>query len=133
MEKTCSKCLIKKEDLDFVFKNKLKNIRHSVCKDCQKAYKIKYYNANKESHYKRNIKKNNEMNAYILSIKISGCVVCKETEPTCLDFHHLFNKIESVARLKTKGNISKLKEEVSKCVVLCANCHRKLHAGIIEL
>jgi hypothetical protein len=30
-------------------------------------------------------------------------------------------------------NLELMLKEASKCVVLCANCHRELHAGIITL
>ena len=26
-----------------------------------------------------------------------------------------------------------LSQEIAKCVCLCANCHRKVHAGLIDL
>lgn len=32
-----------------------------------------------------------------------------------------------------KGSLLKVEEEINKCIILCANCHRKLHAGIIKL
>lgn len=59
-----------------------------------------------------------------------GCAECGETHPAALDFHH-------TARERKDGNISQLvargrpkeqiKSEMDKCVVLCANCHRKEH------
>lgn len=62
------------------------------------------------------------------------CTQCGFSHPDALDFHHL-NPDEkenaiSVLKLKspTEVNISKFKQELSKCVVLCANCHRILHA-----
>lgn len=50
----CNKCGIDKDETEFVFKNKTKGKRHTICKECQKQYKLKYYYDNKQSHYERN-------------------------------------------------------------------------------
>jgi hypothetical protein len=50
-----------------------------------------------------------------------------------IDFHHLdagkkeFNVSTYMKKKASKENIRKFLDEVSKCVVLCSNCHRKLH------
>ena len=56
----------------------------------------------------------------------SGCTVCKnENEPVCLDFHHRDPTIKgfTVSR-KLGGSKALVLEEIAKCDVLCANCHR---------
>jgi hypothetical protein len=66
------------------------------------------------------------------------CVVCSESCAECLDFHHLdpstkdrtYRTLPEFAR---KGGLDAVKKEIEKCVVLCANCHRKVHAGVIAL
>lgn len=64
-----------------------------------------------------------------------GCIACGESEIACLDFHHLDPSVKEGAppSLLKAGSFSRAVEEAAKCVVLCANCHRKLHAGIITL
>ena len=56
------------------------------------------------------------------------CERCGEDHPACLDFHHI-NPAEKVGNvgimLMRKFNIEKVFEEIGKCQVLCANCHRK--------
>ena len=51
-----------------------------------------------------------------------------------LDFHHK-NPSEKEFTIGQHRNKSKEKllEEIEKCVCLCSNCHRKVHAGIINL
>lgn len=65
------------------------------------------------------------------------CEICGEDEMICLDFHHLNPKEKegdiSHLLLKQNRSFKRVLEEVEKCVVLCSNCHRKVHAGLIEL
>ena len=81
---------------------------------------------------KRILKQKNKK--YIDKIKSKGCIICGEKELCCLEFHHIdpTNKIDSVVNMLNKEH-ELLKKEVNKCVVLCANCHRKVHANIIQL
>ncbi len=62
-----------------------------------------------------------------------GCYFCSEDTPICLDFHHrdMEQKEFTVSKCFHK-EISILLEEISKCEVVCANCHRKLHANLIS-
>lgn len=59
-----------------------------------------------------------------------GCSVCKESCIACLDFHHLYSKTHGVTCLMTW---TKLFNEMQKCIVLCCNCHRKVHVGLITI
>jgi len=131
--KVCSKCNNSKDDDRFPFKNKSENKRSSVCKECQREYKNKHYSLNKESHYKRNKATTAKLRSYANSVKHTGCVVCGENDVCCLDFHHTKDKTKEVAVIVNLGSMIKLKSEVEKCVVLCSNCHRKLHAGRFKL
>lgn len=59
-----------------------------------------------------------------------SCTVCGESHPSALDFHHVIkeNK-QSVAKLISGYQYARARKEVTeKCIVLCANCHRKLHS-----
>jgi len=58
------------------------------------------------------------------------CVNCGESDPVCLDFHHRDPKTKrfGIGRGGCARSIFLLKEEIAKCLVLCANCHRKHHA-----
>lgn len=104
-------------------------------KDKERAAKRKHYHQNKEQYYRRNNRKNQELREYLLSEKEKGCSLCGERCIPCLEFHHVDpeSKDMSVSQMINYGNLNRLKEEMSKCVLLCANCHRKVHHGIIEL
>ena len=51
---------------------------------------------------------------------------CGETDIACLVFHHVGDKDREISRIHT---LRAIKAEAEKCVVMCANCHMKGHAG----
>ncbi len=61
-----------------------------------------------------------------------GCCMCGENTPAVLDFHHFGEKTRMVATMR-KYSIKRMMAEIDNCVILCSNCHRKLHAGLIDL
>ena len=71
-----------------------------------------------------------KLRAYVERVKATGCVVCGEKHPACIQFHHINpkTKIDRVNRLlaQTKS-LAAVKAEIAKCEMLCANCHAKRH------
>lgn len=136
--KNCNKCLLPKDESEFAFKNKANNLLQAMCKECHKTYSKLHYSSNKESYIskaKRNKTVYSARNQqYIDEYKRNkGCYFCQESEPACLDFHHLRDKIADVAYLLHQAaTIERIQTEIDKCEVLCANCHRKLHANLIS-
>ena len=62
---------------------------------------------------------------------VCGYDRCKEA----LDFHHL-DPTQKEFNLSSRDLSSDwliVKPEIDKCVLLCSNCHRELHAGLITL
>ena len=59
------------------------------------------------------------------------CKLCPETHPACLDFHHRDGTRKEFNIGVANGTVSlkRIMKEVAKCDILCANCHRKLHAA----
>lgn len=130
----CSKCKQDKDETEFPFKNKETGKRNTVCKVCQREYRLKYYYKNKQSHYERNKRTEAEIKEFYESYKAAHpCIVCGESAPECVDFHHLRDKVDVLAHMVKGGSLKKLKEELEKCVPLCANCHRKVHSGRLDL
>jgi len=55
--------------------------------------------------------------------------------PDALDFHHCDPKQKDFG-LSARGltrSWERIKKELDKCVLVCANCHREVHAGILQL
>jgi hypothetical protein len=65
--------------------------------------------------------------AYIKDyLKANPCVDCGEADPVILEFDHVRDKDFNISDATRKGvSINKLRDEIAKCEVRCANCHRK--------
>ena len=129
--KICVTCEKEKLDDDFNWKNKAKGQRQYSCRQCTRIQSKRSYDRNKESTI-QNVKLRNDHYALILSEwkRTLSCVVCNESAHYCLDFHHLDPSkkdinISSISR----GSWKRLRNEILKCVVVCSNCHRKIHQG----
>lgn len=64
-----------------------------------------------------------------IEFKKSGCRLCPETALCALDFHHLI-KGRPIGEAIRDG-FNAFNREMRKCIVVCATCHRKLHAGLL--
>jgi hypothetical protein len=95
-----------------------------------KKWSKNHYEANKKAYIDRAAEKKKQQRAEWEVFKASlSCTQCGENHPAALDFHHVVRDPSNrkVHRLIANGTITKAKEEIKKCVVLCANCHRKHH------
>ena len=72
------------------------------------------------------------------AIKYKGgkCQICGYDKCNgALEFHHL-NPSEKDFGIAAKGytrSWESVKQELDKCIMVCANCHREIHAGLIDL
>jgi 5-methylcytosine-specific restriction endonuclease McrA len=59
-------------------------------------------------------------------LKAHPCVDCGETDPVILEFDHVVGKDFNLSDAARKGvSMKRLKAEIAKCEVRCANCHRR--------
>lgn len=82
----------------------------------------------KEKYHQRSQKKRTEMRAVLAKIKEdSGCVDCKVKYPYyVLEFDHTEdNKEGNISWMVTFSSMEEILNEVKKCEVVCANCHKK--------
>lgn len=132
MTKRCSHCLKIKPLTEFNWKV-IGVKRSSHCKECSRAYIRDHYAKNKEYYLskarKRNIKIKSEAIKYIGSYLLTHpCVDCGEKNILVLEFDHRdkHSKIGDINTIITNGgSLRKIIEEISKCDIRCANCHRK--------
>ncbi len=102
-----------------------------------------YKDKEKQKEYQRNWASKKGPNSWLQkkielldSRKNVPCQSCGEQHPPCcMDLHHLnpSDKKYEISYLKKNGSIKLLEEELNKCVCLCALCHRKIHANLLEI
>lgn len=132
MNKTCSKCKSEKPLEDFSHRNKSKGTRASVCKQCFRDYDKKHWRANpkrRSSNQVRNRERVLRNKQYLWDfLKTNPCNDCGESDPIVLEFDHInpeeksYNLSELV---RDAVSLAKIDDEIAKCIVLCANCHRR--------
>lgn len=128
--KLCSICKEEKDESHFNWKNKEKGKLQSNCRECQKVMKDRHYQNNKDVYYKRNRKRKEERREWMSQLKKKlSCEECGENHPAVLDFHHNNpnEKDREISAMSVSHKKEKILEEIDKCMVLCSNCHRKLH------
>lgn len=96
-----------------------------------KEYQKKHYQKNKKAYkekakaYNRNQRKWGR--DFITRVKrMYGCVDCGVSNPIILEFDHVRgSKVNNIADMVNQSySLTTIKEEIRKCEVRCANCHR---------
>lgn len=132
--KTCTICKETKDETEF---NRKGTGFQNKCRGCSKLLAKKHYAANKNYYVAKNTRLKKQTHRMYKELKLKlKCVRCGMNEPSCLDFHHrdAAKKDFNIAAAFGWGyGWKRIQEEIDKCVTLCANCHRMLHAGVIEL
>jgi hypothetical protein len=100
--------------------------RQPSCRECNRAY----HQANKERHNAQIHARNRRVHAERADLLLAyfrehPCVDCGETDPMVLEFDHLRDKEANIAVLMRWRSWPAILEEIAKCEVVCANCHRR--------
>lgn len=122
--KKCSSCKETKPLDDFHKRKDAKDGRQSRCKLCMKS-------VSHESHKKVRVGNKEKFVKYLGS----SCKICGYSKyQGALEFHHRDPSEKdfhiSQAYHKSWGEV---KMELDKCVLLCSNCHKEVHAGVVHL
>lgn len=139
----CTRCGKEKPVDDFYKTIKRKDGVHPWCKECCRQDAKKFYKRNPDPYRKRAsaCRKQRQQKLLAEADRIKqevGCKACGEKRLCVLDFHHLVgnskgkNEGMPVSRAACQSN-KRFREELAKCVVVCANCHRKVHADELTL
>ena len=88
--------------------------------------------------YLKNAVANRRRKIKLLLIEYKGgeCVVCGYAKYAgAFDLHHVDGSKKEFG-LGMQGltrSLERSKKEADKCVLLCANCHREVHGGVVKL
>ncbi len=128
LNKLCPKCGINKP-IDEFYNN------YSYCKECSSKLNLEYHRKNKKDTNKRHTawkrgrtEENKELlKEYLGDFTGSKCGI-KDECIEIYDFHHIDpSKKKFAIGNGYRKTWEDLKNEVDKCILLCANCHRKEH------
>lgn len=109
------------------------------CKYCPKCKTVKdraeFYSSTKSSSYCKSCivlnlaEKRQEAKKRAVEYLGGKCICCGYNKSlAALEFHHLDPGQKDPDYYSLKTNFEKLKSELDKCALLCANCHREEHS-----
>jgi len=134
--KTCTLCSVSKPRSEFGKRSAAKDGLQPRCLVCQRSKMREHYRSNVSYYVAKAAKRNGEERAaqrewlkdYLLS---HPCVDCGEGDLRCLQFDHITgDKVFEVSNMfKRMFSTEKIRAEIEKCVVRCANCHQRKTAA----
>ena len=92
----------------------------------------RWHYKNREWNTERTLARRQEHRKWLRKLKreSDGCRLCGESDPRRLDFHHRepSEKEMAVNKMVPYGySKSRIRAEIEKCELLCANCHAQIH------
>lgn len=90
----------------------------------------RWYYKNREERIERKDRRREETRRWLYLYKSQQCECahCGEDRPPRLDFHHPGEKERGIASMVVNGySKQSIRDEIDRCIVLCANCHRIEH------
>jgi hypothetical protein len=131
-QRRCGSCGRLKPPVEFAWRRRKRGQRDNMCRPCRSAYKREHYLANRQRYVDQaRIRKyvlRRERTAYLIKFFASHpCTDCGEDDPVVLDFDHVNPETKSfdVSQALPFRSWQSILEEIAKCEVVCANCHRR--------
>lgn len=124
--KTCSRCGQSRPQEEFPWRYQAKGERGSICRECMRTYNRAHYERNKAAYVSRAAVRDMQMKRIVREAKAKPCADCGVEYPYyVMDLDHLGDKEFSLSSPRARaGSVERLKTEIAKCDVVCANCHR---------
>ncbi len=127
ISKTCTSC---KQEYDISFFPLRNGKPRGYCKSCANARTRAHYSKNKDYYFDRNKKRRKNLQEKLLDyLADKGCVDCGEKDPIVLEFDHIDPATKEATISKMVRHLTqrwdKILEEINKCEIRCANCHKR--------
>lgn len=127
-ESKCSKCKEVKPVSEFYSDRSRSTGIGSRCKPCARLESRNWAKRNRDkcNEWGRassiRIRERNHNKLYDF-LSMAVCEDCDIDNPLVLEFHHVTDKDYNVAQIM-HWSWERILEEINKCIILCANCHR---------
>ena len=126
----CGSCGHRKSALEFAWRRKARGQRDNYCRPCRAAYKRRHYAANRERYIANALGRKRAVveeraSQLVAFFNDRPCVDCGESDPLVLEFDHLREKRFNIAKGIGDRAWQSVLDEIGKCEVVCANCHRR--------
>lgn len=127
----CKKCNKEKSITEFYADKKSSTGKRSWCKKCDNKRKLEWNKRNSEYRKKYNRERYKKFKKQVVDYLGGECAVCGIIDDVCIyDVHHLDpSKKEFNIGDPSYSVFDKIKSELNKCILVCANCHRRIHWG----
>lgn len=123
--KTCSKCKLDKDLDQFAWRSKKAGTRQAYCKSCHLAYRQLHYEDNRQKYIDKAARWREEQKVIFYHwLSSQSCLDCGNPDMRVLEFDHLDDKSYAIADKIGRVKFEILQEEIAKCDVVCANCHK---------
>ena len=126
----CGRCGQFKPLPDFAWRRIRKGQRANYCRPCHSAYKQEHYAKNRDRYVTNAVRRKDTIAAeraeYLVDYFSERCCIdCGELDPLVLEFDHLEDKKFTIATGLRNRSWQAVLDEIAKCDVVCANCHRR--------
>jgi hypothetical protein len=133
--KICTTCGEEKSHNNFNKRSSAKDGMSSSCTVCHHIRSKSWYNRNKTKVLERTKIDGKAIQQKVREYKeAQGCRFCNEGYYKCLQFHHIdpSQKDFVLSSARQKGSWTQVLSEIAKCIVVCGNCHVKIHDGLLS-
>lgn len=131
--KSCGRCGQSKPVDNFAFNRARKDGRANWCKSCANGYNRQIYHDPNHGRRRQMLEANQvtrvRNKTFVRDyLRSHPCVDCGEADIIVLDFDHVRGKktLEVTRMAAGCWSLKSILEEIEKCEVRCANCHRRV-------